>query len=341
MKNNKILLMRDVAKEAGVAPATVSRAFNSRLTHLVKEKTRKKIFQTAKKLNYQPNRFARALGGGQTGTIALIFPPTLHFVESVYDIRVIVHTVQALQKYGVDLKVHFLEKQEVGANVAGLRHRLAVDGLIFAGHPLQNKVNISDSEEGKHVIFLNSYKEINVFSIDADNLNGGALAAKCFIQNGHTNLGMLCGRKDSQNAVDRTQGYRRQIESDNIRLREEWFITCDYGIKDGYEAVLSLVKRKLRPTALFCASDEIALGALSAIKDSGLNCPKDVSIIGFDNSTAIKHTSPPLTSIDQPVYQMARAAVECLLKETANKEPGTSMIFPVKLIERESVFRMN
>ena len=332
--------MRDVAKKAGVAPATVSRAFNPKLTHLVKEKTRKHIFLTAKKLNYQPNRFARALGGGQTGNLALIFPHTLHFVESVYDVRVIVHTVQALQNLSVDLKVHFLQKSEIGISIGELRRRLAVDGLIFAGHPNQNRIEISDPDENKKVVFLNSYRESNFFSIDADNLKGGALAAKCFIQNGHTKLGMLCGRKDSQNALDRTLGFKNQISSDNLSVENKWFVSCDYGIKDGYDAAVSLINRKSSPTAVFCGSDEIALGALNAVKDCSLKCPDDISLIGFDNSTTVEHTSPPITSIDQPISQMSRAAVDFLLSDSSNSETGMSLIFPVKLVERDSVSKI-
>ena len=102
----------DIARKARVSPATVSRAFNPAQFHRVREKTRARIMKVAKKLGYQPNRFARALSGGMSDTIAIILPPTMHVAESVYDMRVIAAAASALQEALYDVKVHFLREEE-------------------------------------------------------------------------------------------------------------------------------------------------------------------------------------------------------------------------------------
>ncbi len=332
--------IRDVAAAARVSPATVSRALNSEQAHLVNPDTRARILRVAAARKYRPNPFARALGGGSSQSFALVFPPTTHFIESAYDTRVIVHTVAAVHDVGYDLKVHFLGRDDAGKSTDELLRQLAVDGLILAGVPRVCRLVLPATPAAPPVVFLNSDAPPGAACVDADNLDAGRQAAAYFLQHGHTALGMLCGRHDSRNAIDRTHGYRRHLRACGVRLRPRWFAHCDYGIREGYAAARALLARTPRPTALFCASDEIALGVLQACHALHLRCPHDLSLIGFDNALAVQHTTPALTTFEQPIAEMTRAAVTMLQEHTRAHTPTTHLMCPVQLIARDSVRRL-
>lgn len=326
----------DIARKARVSPATVSRAFNPAQVHRVNDKTRERVIKVAQKLGYQPNRFARALSGGMSDTVAIILPPTMHVAKSIYDMRVIAAAASALQEATYDLKVHFLREEEKGMLLRDLRTRLGVDGLIIAGVPSDYRF-AHDTSGPIPAVFLNSYLETAAFSIDADNIHGGRMVADYFISRGHVEIGMLCGPGSSRNAVDRAHGFRQQITAAALKVNPGWFIECDYDSAAGYMACRNILKQPERPTALFCASDEIALGALQAINDEGSRCPDDISLVGFDNAAAIAHTRPPLTTVEQPIETMAQQAVEKLLRIPHEPLTASRLVFPVTLIERESV----
>ena len=331
--------MHDLAHAAGVSPATVSRVFNPATVHLVKAATRQRVVRLAQELGYTPNRSASALSSGITRSIALVFPHTTHFTESTFDVNVLTHTVATLQPAGFDVKVHFLPPRPGRVDISQLAAHLAVDGLIFAGIPRAYQLTQLTMPQAPRVVMLSSYKLAHVAAVDADNKAAGKRAADYFIACGHTALGMLTGPADSQNAIDRTAGFRAAVRSANLPQRNRWFAPCDYGIDDGEAAARKLLGRTARPTALFCASDEIALGALRAIRALGLDCPDDVSLIGFDNAQATAHTTPPLTTFAQNFDVMVPAAIELLLAQLNGGGGCARHTFAAQLIERASVAR--
>jgi DNA-binding LacI/PurR family transcriptional regulator len=329
--------MDDLARAAGVSSATVSRVFNPATEHLVKPATREHVRRLAEELAYTPNRLASALSSGMTRSVALVFPHTTHFTESTFDVNVLTHTVAALQPEGFDVKVHFLPPEPAGIDVHQLAARLAVDGLIFAGIPRAYRLTHIAAPQAPRVVMLSSYKVPNAASVDADNTTAGRRAAQYFMARGHGELGMLTGPTDSQNAVDRTNGFQAAIRDAGLTVRADWFVPGPYGIDDGQEAAHSLLATPPRPSALFCASDEIMLGALRAIRGLGLTCPDDVSLIGFDNAQATAHTTPPLTTFAQSFDVMAPSAVEMLLAQLDGATLHSHRTVPAALVERASV----
>ncbi len=335
--NPRKVTIRDIARAAGVSPSTVSRTFDPAEKHRISEKTRKRIERVAEKHRYLPNRIARALSRGGSETIALVLPDSLHFSESEFYARVVMHAGAALSESHFDLKLHMLRPGETHESFAGLLQSLAVDGLLIAGVPTSERFAVSGIGTDNPVVMLNSYAEPSVSSVNVDNVHGGDLAAAHFIANGHTALGMLTGPKVSRDAIDRATGFRKRMITEGLNVNEKWFVPCEYGVQEGFEAARRLLRRARRPTAVFCANDEIALGALRAVKGCGLDCPDDISLIGFDNFSAVRHTSPPIASIEHPIAEMADAAVDLLLKLIAGSVSVMQITFPVTLLERESV----
>lgn len=339
--------IHDIARKARVSASTVSRAFNPAERHRISQKTRERIYAIAERHGYRPNPIARALSSGGSNTIALILPglsgPTIdngreRYTGSEYYAQVLMHAVAVLSSSNMDLKVHTLRFGETDETFTELLHDLAVDGMIIVGMPMSERFRIT-TESPLPIVLLNSYREARLTGIDADNIMGGRLAAECLIQNGHTALGMLSGPENSRNAVDRTNGFKDYLREQKKRIHAKWFIHCDYSSASGYAAFQHLLQCPDKPTGVFCANDEIAFGALQAIRDAGLHCPDDISLIGFDNTHASAYTSPPLTTIEQPIATMANAALEYLLETLNNPKPVLNMAFPVTLVERSSVRR--
>jgi len=327
----------DIARAAHMAASTVSRALDTERPHRISDKTRKHINHIAAQLGYQPNRVARALSCGGTDTIAIVLPANTQFMENEYYSRVVMDSVQLLAASRVDLKVHALALAEGREELAHLHQRLAADGIIAVGLPTADHFKVARHAKPLPAILFNSYEDPALASVDADNVQGGRMAAEYFIARGHTRLGMLTGPHDSKNALDRQQGYRAALLAAGLPVHAAWFVLCLFGAAHGFDAAQSLCARAQRPTAVFCANDDIACGALRAFHAHGLRCPHDISIIGFDDFMVARHTTPQLTSIAQPIAEMARLAIQHILEMTRHGAPVVRMVVPVRLVERASV----
>ncbi len=337
--NTKKTTIHDIARAAKVSASTVSRSFDEANKHRISEKTRKHIYKIAEKHGYYPNKIARALSRGGTDTVALVFSETEKSTESEYYAHVIMKAVAALRKHNYDLKIHTLRAGDICQDFSKLLAEFTVDGLIITG--ISNRMSFGKSHANKSlpVVLINGYEIPSAIRIDADNISGGRLAADHFIKLNHKNIGMLSGPRNCRDALDRKSGFVDSLKQAGLKLNKDWFVPCNYCEQDGYDKALFMLKKKKRPTALFCANDEIAFGALRAIKECKLKCPKDISLIGFDNFSAAQHTSPPLTTIEQPIDIMVDDAVEHLMKLINNDATSKRVVFPVKLVERESVLK--
>ncbi len=327
----------DIARAAKLAASTVSRALDPAHHERVSDATRARIASIAARLGYQPNRTARALSRGGTDTIAILLPANTRYMDHEYYSRVVMAAVQLLADSHMDLKVHALSPTETRGSLLHLRNALAVDGMIAVGLPTADRFTLSPAEDTPPTILLNSYRDDRLASVDADNAMGGRLAAELFIARGHTQLGMLTGPTDSQNALDRQRGYRDALRAAGLAVRPHWFVPCLYGFEEGFEAAQHLCARRRLPTAVFCANDAIASGALRAFHARGVRCPQDISIIGFDDFLPARYAAPPLTTIAQPVTAMVQAAVQQVLVMLRRATPAVRITVPVHMVERASV----
>ncbi|MCX7002950.1 MAG: LacI family DNA-binding transcriptional regulator [bacterium] len=327
----------DIARAANLAASTVSRALDPERQHRISDKTRKHIAQIAAQLGYHPNRVARALSCGGTDTIAIVLPANTQFAENEYYSRVVMDSVHYLAASHVDLKVHALSVAEGHEDLSRLHQQLAVDGIIAVGLSTADHFKVPPHVKKLPAILFSSYEDLGLTSVDADNVQGGRLAAEHFIARGHTHLGMLTGPLDSKNALDRQRGYRAVLQAAGLPLREAWFVPCLYGASPGFDAAQQLCTNRQRPTAIFCANDDIASGALRAFQAQGLRCPHDISVIGFDDFMVARHTTPQLTSVAQPIAEMVRLAIQHILEMMHHGAPVVRMVVPVRLVERDSV----
>ncbi len=335
-KKNKTCTLKDVALKSGVATSTVSRVFDPIEKNKISLRIRKKVERIAKKMDYVANRSARALSrGGSTETIGLIFPNSPYFSASEYFSTVIMNATAAFRDYNYDLKVHMLRKGEDVESLFALKQHLNVDGLIMTGIQLSKKFDAENSNDVP-IVMIDSGARIGIATICPDNEYGGFLAAEHFHNIGMKKVGMIIGAYDFPDIIERKKGFKKCLKANKIKINKDWFIDCEPGEVEGYNAGISVLKKKNHPTALFCSTDETALGVIRAAKELGLKCPKDVAIIGFDNLSISQYVTPALTTIEQPTAEISRAAVDLLIKIIKTSVQATHTVFPVKLIKRES-----
>ena len=336
MKNiPKNVTMNYIADVGNVSIATVSRVFDPATKDKVSDKTFKKIMKIADELGYMPNRTAQALSRGGTNTVGLILPAGSHFSTSEFYARIIMNTSVFLRERNYDIKLHILRDNEKIDNISALKQSLGLDGLIMVGIPFLSKIR-SASFSALPVVMMNSGTRRGITTVNVDNIHGSWLAASYFHEKGHKKLGMLTGPSNSPDAKERIEGFLQYIKENKLRVNKKWFLPCRHGETEGYEAGLKLLKQRTKPTAVFCTNDEAAFGLIRAAKELGMNCPEDIAIIGFDNLSATQYTSPPLTTIEQPIIEMTSAAVDLLLKLIKKPTSTTHEVFPAKIIERKS-----
>ena len=323
-----------------MAVSTVSRALNPRTRGRLSAATCARIDRIAEELGYQPNRSARALSRGGSDTIALVIPASAHFAVSEYYARVILGATAALSEHGLDVKLHMLRGGEERGGFKQLARRLGVDGLLIVGLSLSQKFHLGADEPGVPLVMINSYEEPRVTTVDADNTAGGELAAEYLLACGHRKLGVLAGPRDSFDALHRLYGFARRVREARVRVPSHWCIHSMFGEDEGADAMRRLVRQRARPTAVFCANDELALGALQALREASLRCPEDVSVIGFDNFQASQHAQPPLTTIAQPLEKIVQTAAAQLVALLKGPQPAMRVLLPVELVERATVRRL-
>ncbi|MFC1645964.1 LacI family DNA-binding transcriptional regulator [Candidatus Omnitrophota bacterium] len=322
--------IEEVAKLAGVSATTVSRVINKVPT--VKDSNRLKVEEAISKLKFKPNVIAQRLAKGRSDTIALVIPRYEGIFFSFYAIQIIRGVGVATDSLKLDLLLH-LTKDKSSIDT------VSVGGVLFADI-------ISNKEELKNVIqsgipcvVLNhKLSDPNVDCISIDNREGARKAIEYLIGLGHRNIAHISGDLITQSANERLEGYKIALKESSIRVKEEYIKQADYSRPSARKAMSSLLKLKPIPTAVFASSDDMAQEAISVILEHGLKVPGDISVVGFDDNPICLYGSVGLTTVRQPLIEMAAKATSLLHKKMSSKttKPSTKIVLPTELIIRDS-----
>ncbi|MGN6199917.1 LacI family DNA-binding transcriptional regulator [Humibacter sp.] len=324
--------MKDVAARAGVSQPTVSFVLNDRRDVSVAAATRARVLQAAKDLNFQPNRAARALRSNKSYTIGVI---AKRIVSEPYAGQIVLGVQQAVQPEGyVCFVVELSESRD--AEDAAIENLVAqgLAGLVYAA-PGPEPIPVSSGPDVR-TVFVNCWPENGPEGpqILADEYQGGRDAAAAVFAAGHHHVAFLGGTKDDYACKERERGLVDAARSANVdpaRIRREY---GDYHVHSGYELALKVLAED-RPTALICGNDRMAVGALMAVHAARLDCPNDVSIVGFDDQPDIAdQLHPPLATVALPHLKMGLAVGAALL---ADEEPVRRRLIPCTYIARESL----
>lgn len=327
----KNISIEDVARLSGVSITTVSRVINKFPS--VKEKNRSKVLNAVKELNFQPSVFAQRLATGKSDVVALIIPRYEGVFYSFYALELIrgIGTLCAVLK--LDLLLHLTDARSP-VNLKG------IGGIIFADL-IGNRYQLEDAlKQGIPCVVINNYVEdLEVSCIAVDNERGAREAVEYLISLGHKKIAHIAGDLVTQAAAKRLEGYKKALSKNNIAPRQDYIFKTDYSRGEARQAAEKLLKMPDPATAVFVASDSMALEAMAVARELGKNIPADLSIVGFDDNPSGLYGPVALTTLKQPLIKMAEESVKELnrLINLRGKEPQVKkVLLPTELIIRES-----
>jgi LacI family transcriptional regulator len=327
--------IRDVARQAGVSVATVSHVVNG--THYVSPELEERVLQAISELNYRPNRLARALSQRAVPLLALVVPDISNpywscVARAVQDITdrhgysVIVCSTDGL----LQREVRFLK------SLSGW-----ISGLIL--HPYHVTHEHIDPYMGEDVavVILGDFlgaqgQPSNWDHVRGDNEVGAQAAVEHLIGLGHRRVGFIQGPEGTPSSARRLAGYRRALEQAGLTVEASLLIPGDYTREAGRAGVATLLERADPPSAVFCANDLIALGAMEAAQQHGCRVPQDISVVGFDDIDEAARATPPLTTIRQPPQRLGAVAAETLIERLNGREEPKRVLLEFSLVTRES-----
>ncbi|GAB4305355.1 MAG: LacI family DNA-binding transcriptional regulator [Candidatus Bipolaricaulota bacterium] len=304
-----MVTIKDIARAAGVSPATVSRALND--SPLLREETKARICRLAVELGYEKNELARGLVKGASGAIGLVIPDITN--PFFADIARGVEEVARIRGYGVLLCTTEGDPELERSHLHLLR-RKRVDGLLLTSVTAEDPhLEALVRENVPFVLVSRLVRALDAPFVVGDDRHGARLAVEHLISIGHRKIGFIGGPKDVQPSQDRMEGYQRVLAEQGLPLRRGWAVFASFTQDAGREWGRALLSRKDRPTAIFAANDLIALGVMEAAEELKLQIPEDLSLVGYNNISYAALPRIQLTTVAQPTLAMGRIAAEYLL----------------------------
>nr|WP_059173315.1 LacI family DNA-binding transcriptional regulator [Bacillus sp. FJAT-27445] len=327
--------IKDVAKKANVSIATVSRILNGQPGYSVK--TKQKVLQVIDELGYQPNAVARGLINKKTHTIGVLFP-------SLWG-SLVTEWLRGIEKAASDggssvIVCHTESNGEKTMKYLQLLGEKRVDGIIFASEVLQEEYYQVIKKMKVPLVLLSTKSDsLPVPYVKVDDFQAAYSATEYLIQKGHKSIGMISGNSEDIIAgIPRIDGFIKAMKDNDIPFNENSIVkTRGFGFDEGKTGMRDLLSQKPDVTAIFAASDEIAIGAISTAYLLGKKVPEEISIIGYDNIDIASMSVPPLTTIHQPFIEMGEIAGKMLLDMMETDQVPDSKIIKHTIIERNSV----
>jgi LacI family transcriptional regulator len=327
-----------VAELAGVSRTTVSFVLNDVPGVKISEETRQRVLHAARKLKYYPTAAAKSLASGKTHRVGLILGVGQERLASDAFLPAFLQGVTAsVHRRGYLLMVHMPE--EVKSHEAYLRliREQQVDGLILSGPRSDDPLLPVLAEEGFPLILHGRPNGHGLPCVDIDNQAGAYQAVSHLIGLGHRRIGFISNAPLSYSgAQDRFAGYRLALSEHDIPRDPDLVGTAAFQPEAGTAAMKELLTLAEPPTAVFAASDVVALGAMSAIHGTGMSIPDDLAVVGFDDIFLAAHAYPPLTTVRVPAYGLGWTSAEVLLAVVEGDEDASSVTLETELVVRES-----
>jgi DNA-binding LacI/PurR family transcriptional regulator len=316
--------IKDIAREAQVAPMTVSRAVNA--PDRVKPETLEKIKEAMQRLHYVPNRAAISLVSKRTGVIDVFIPRSIDLSNPF-----VMHFIAGISQTLAEKRYSFLL-------IRDLCEDNPCDGYIVTGLLRDEIRSFHDyARRYERPLVLFGHTDIaDVDTIDVDNIKGAYLATRRLLDAGHRSLAMINVNEDKDYRIDRQEGFRKALAEDGIALTDSMVSYADNNVSGGALCAESMTAGAL-PTAIFCATDTIAIGVAKALGQRGIRVPEDISLVGFDGLGHHLLSMPRLTTIQQPIYQIGVEIARMLVTRIEGRTQRQSRLLDPVLIEEQSV----
>ena len=327
----------DVARICGVSRTTVSFVLNNTPGKKISEETRQRVLKVAHDLNYVPNQQARKLAMMRHFSIGFFICHPQSIFSDAFIPKLIEGIAQRLNKFRIRLILQPVKLKQ--SNYYELARKEDIDGIIL--------INTHDRDEGLKkliekkfpVVVIGKINDERVVQIDIDNFKSAKEAVEYLIALGHNRIAMITHASTIYCAAkDRLEGYLDAIRSSGIKIDQNLIKTGNFTEESGYQAMVELLDKQKRPTAVFAGNDVIAYGAIKAIKDRGLKIPDDISIVGFDDDYLSRYLNPPLTTVAVPAEGLGSEAATLLMNMigTNSSIKSKRKILPSHFFIRES-----
>ncbi|WP_178022939.1 substrate-binding domain-containing protein [uncultured Paenibacillus sp.] len=311
-----MVTIKDIAKVAGVSHTTVSRALNG--NPLIKKETRNKIEKIAADLNYVPNFSAKSLVMKKSYTIGLFFSSINQGTSASFLVDVIKGINQVLDE-NYSLTVHGIDSIK---HLDGISpHRF--DGiLVMSQSDADNEFIYHVKRTGIPFVVLNRHLEDpGIMNVVADDRGGVREAIDYAIKQGHRKLAMIEGKTGFKSSTERKQGFLDSLLSNSLASSSDYFVNGDYSIESGYQKMNALLALPVPPSLVFCANDDMAIGAMNACYAARVAIPDAISLIGFDDIVFSRYTNPALTTVHRPIADISELGTKKLIE--LMREPHT------------------
>ncbi len=333
--------INDIARLAGVSKKTVSRVINN--SALLSDKTREKVNVVIRETGFVPNPQARALALGRNSLIGLIHDnPNAQFIVNVQQ-----GILEALQDSDFELIVRPVDRSSTTMldDIQTFIERQRLYGIIILP-PISENDKIAEicKKAGCEFVRMGSAElDVAEHMVASNDREACADAARYLIENGHTRIAMVEGQHSWRSARERRAGFEEALAKADLTMPRSFIATGNYTFQSGIDAAQQLLDLYPMPTAIFASNDEMAIGVLHAAHMRGIDVPRELSIIGFDDGPIAERTWPPLTTVRWPIAAMARSAALKLVRKTrAESDPVEEpSLFISHLVKRASVAKLN
>lgn len=318
-----MVTIKDIAKVAGVSHTTVSRALNG--NPLIKKETRDRIEKIAADLNYVPNFNAKSLVMKKSYTIGLFFSSIDQGTSASFLVDVIKGINHVLDE-NYSLTVHGIDSIKHLDGISPQRF----DGiLVMSQSDKDNDFIYHVKRVGIPLVVLNRHLEDpGIMNVVSDDKGGVREAVEYAIAQGHRRLAMIEGRTGFKSTTERKQGFLDALLAHSLASTSDYFVSGDYSIESGYQMMNALLALPVPPTFVFCANDDMAIGAMNACYAAEVPIPDQLSLIGFDDIVFAKYTNPALTTVRRPIVDISELGTHKLIQLMQNPqaEPEQSLV---------------
>lgn len=324
-----------VAERAGVSLSTVSRVLNGKAS--VNKVLKERVEKAVKELNYRPNSVARSLANNRTDSVGVLVPElNAPFFGDL--MQAVESTLRAADKHVIiSVGRNCLETEKDAVEFLISRN---CDALIMHAEALPDEYLLELNQSKLPVALVNRQVEgLPDACTSLDNEKGGYLATRHLLELGHKDIAYISGPTDKCDASLRLEGHKRALSEAGLPIKPQLIFNGDYSEEDGKIGLLELMARDVPFTALVCANDWMASGAISCARDLGMSLPHDLSVVGFDDVVFAHHVFPRLTTVSNPIAEMAEMSAKYILNKVYGQTNNVQLYFEPSLVVRESTVK--
>jgi DNA-binding LacI/PurR family transcriptional regulator len=341
-----IIRLKDIAETLNVSVSTVSRALGKETCRLVAPELRKKIHELAEQANYVPHPAAQLMRKPKTALITVLLPLETGPFMSEYYGTVLSGVISAARDLETETRVALIDHDDADILERLQRVAIGAGGLLYMAMPLGERELSRLETFGRPVVVLGESlppqinpSNIHVNTVGVDNFAGAYEITSLLLNIGHRRIGLINGPATARDACERERGFLKAVKEHGGVLDPRSIIRTEFSTECGTRSWSQISQCVPRPTALVCGNDEIAFGVLDALAREKVDCPGQISVVGFDDSRWAARVTPALTTVRQPMAQLGRAAAEMLvrrLQESVANE-AEHLMLPMEIINRQSV----